>query len=130
TTGYMASAGLQAALARALKPGAQPVEALAFDGATTGFGDLYIIVPISGPGKPAGVLVEEINAAKIFGPYVQSGPSGNLILSGPFVIGPDSAKYFASQQVAVTTLAGIDQYKSLYGALKPTLASYNDLSGD
>ncbi len=72
------------------------------------FGNMYVVQAISAPGSlsPVGALVEQVDAASIFAPYVQGQTVGNLFLNGTIVISRAIADFHQHGQLPVTTVGG------------------------
>ncbi|HWE64101.1 MAG TPA: methyl-accepting chemotaxis protein, partial [Chloroflexota bacterium] len=118
-TGYFATSAYHANLSHALTSNGSPLAVLTFGTQDGPFGSLLVFQPVTvgGTTKPVGVLVGQIDAATIFNSYIRQGDSGNLILDGPIVLGPDTMRYHRGGQLPVTTTAGLDP--SISGGLKP-----------
>lgn len=121
---FVSGTAAQSIIKQELRTGAQPVERLVFGRDTGPYGSLYLFLPIpsASGGATLGVLVEELDASSIFGPYIQPG-SHTFILSGPIVIDSSIGVYHTKGELPVTTLQGLDATGT--GGLKPTLVGYS-----
>ena len=124
-TGYFNTQEFQKYLAQTARPNAAPLEILVFDANDSAYGSLYIFKSIPGPDNKSalGTMVEQIDAGRIFTPYLHAGNSGNLILAGPVVISPDIAAYHAKGQLPVLSTAGLDTAR--VNGLKPVRVDYD-----
>jgi len=129
TVGYFSTQQFQKYLANmaggTARPNAAPLEVFVFDANGGPYGSLYIFksIPSSDNRSAIGTMVEEIDAGNIFASYLHAGNSGNLILAGPVVIGPDIAAYHARGQLPVLTTAGLDSAR--VNGLRPVRVGYD-----
>ena len=125
TVGYFTTQQFQKYLALTLGTNAAPLEIFVFDANDNPYGSLYIFksIPSSDNKSAIGTMVEQIDAGNIFAPYLHAGNSGNLILAGPVLIGPDIVAYHARGQLPVLTTAGLDSAR--VNGLKPVRVGYD-----
>lgn len=136
--------------------GGEPNYLLAFDRKDEAYGSLYHIHPVvygapagaaamPGKGMPAmgsaggpaaseyhgavlGALIERFDAASILGAYVQPGGTGNVILDGTIVVGPQIADYASRGELPVLSVdPRLDA--SITGDLRQTPVGFG-LDGD
>ena len=119
TRGYLAAVSMRDRLIRAMRSARMGV-VLAFDRTGGPFGDLYIMQPIaaSADGAPGGAMVERVDAATVFAPYVLGAGQNTLILSGDVVIDRNIGSYHGHGQLPVAAaVASVDP--ALRGGLSP-----------
>ena len=111
-SGYLAGPAMRARLIRAMRTapvrGSPAGVILAFDRQGGPFGELYIMQPIaaSPDGTAGGALVERVDAATVFAPYVLGAGQNTLILSGDVVIDRNIGSYHGRGLLPVAAAAG------------------------